>query len=156
MCVQQGCWGVDEHHTDQNHQNDGEGTHHLFGAIAQISAVDFRQTRAFIAQGNHASEIIVDGTGKDAAQHNPKERSRAELCSHNGPNDRANTRNIKELDEENAPGFHRHIVHAVGHGGGWGGALWVGTKRFFNKLSVNEIAYNQDGQCDKESNHRFE
>jgi hypothetical protein len=95
----------------------------------------------------------VNGTCKDAAQYNPKEGSRAELCSHNGSDDRTNARNIKELDEENAPRLHWNIVNAIGHSRGWRGALRVGTKEFFDECSVNEIAEDEDGQSDKESDH---
>jgi hypothetical protein len=97
----------------------------------------------------------VDSTGEDAAQHNPQKRSRAELRSHDGPDDGTYTRDIKELDEENAPGLHRHIVDAIGHGGGRCSPLWVGTKQLFNKFSINEIAENEYGQSDEKGSHRF-
>ena len=95
----------------------------------------------------------MDGTGKDASQHNPKEGGRAKLRSHDGADDGPNTRNVEELNEIDAPRLHRHVIHAVGHGGGGGGTLWVDAEDLLNELSVNEIAEQQHGKGNEKGCH---
>ena len=94
-------------------------------------------------------------TSEDAAQHNPKERSRAELCTHDGTDDGSDACNVKELDEIDAPRLHRNVVNAVGHGRGGCGTLRVDTEELLNELSVNEVSEDENGQSNKKCNHRW-
>ena len=106
-----------------------------------------------VAERDHAGEIVVDGTSEDATQHDPKEGSCAELSAHDGTDDGTYTSNVQELNQEDTPRLHRHVVDTIGHSDGRGGALRVDAEDLLDKLSVYKIAENEDGQSDKESNH---
>ena len=97
----------------------------------------------------------MDGTSKDATQYNPKEGCCAELRAHDSTDDGSDACDVQELNQEDAPRFHRHIVDTVGHSDGRSGALRVDAEDLLDKLSVYKIAENEDGQSDKESNHRW-
>ena len=98
--------------------------------------MDFGQTCTFVALRDHACQIVVDGTGENIAQHDPQERGCAELRAHDGTDDGTDACDVQELNQENPPGLHRHIVDAVSHGGGWGGALRVYAEDLLDELPI--------------------
>ena len=133
-----GC--LNEHSSHQNHQYYSEIAHKLLGAVAEVSAVELGQGAAVVAERHKSGDEVVHRTGEDAAENYPQERRRAELRTHDGSHYWAHAGDVEELDKENAPGFHRHIVHAVGHGGGGSGFGWVRAQNLFYYLGINEIS----------------
>lgn len=103
-------------------------------------------------QGEHTGKIVVHGTGKDTAEHNPQIGCRAELGSHDGTEDRPQPGYIEKLYHENLPGGQWDVIHSIGSRKGRCLAV-VGTKDAFDETSVNKIAGYQRQQAKGKCNH---
>lgn len=55
---------------------------------------------------------------------------------------------VEELDEKHLPGGHGHKVNAVGIEDGGGDALRVNAEDFFDEGAVDEVAADENGECD--------
>ena len=94
---------IDKHRAHHDQQQNREDQHHGFGRIAQVFADKRRKSGTLITHGEHAHEIIVNGTGKDTTQHNPQIGHRTELGTHDGTKDRTGTGNVQELNHKDFP-----------------------------------------------------
>ena len=97
----------------------------------------------------------MDGSAEDASDDNPDEAAGSVHGTQNGPEDRAETGNVEELDHEHFPGGHLYIIHAVGMSYGRGLAIGVGAESLLDEFAIDEIAENQQGQGDKKGYHRI-
>ena len=58
----------------QYHQKNCKTAHHLLGSYSQIATDDLRQAFTAITQREHTCQVIMYGSGKDTAEHNPQIR----------------------------------------------------------------------------------
>ena len=65
--VQDLCRRIHEHRSHHDQQEHREHEHHALGGVAQIAANQIRQTGSVVAHGEHTRQIVVYGTGEDAA-----------------------------------------------------------------------------------------
>ena len=117
----------------------GEHKHHLARGGAKSVADNLWKSRSTLAYGNHTAEIVMGGSGKDAAQNNPQISCRAKLCSHNGTKDRTCACNVQKLNHEYLPVGEHHEVNTVCLDNGRSISV-VRPKHRFDKLSIKEIA----------------
>ena len=139
--------------THQHHQNDRKHAHHLLGGHTQVAADKFGKALAIMTHGEHTGQIVMHGSRKDASQHNPQIRSRAELGTHDGTEDGTQSRNVEELNHEYLPSGHRDIVHSVGLGQG-GRLAVIRTEDPLHDTTVEKITGNQRQQTKGKCYHR--
>ncbi len=104
------------------------------------------QTDTAETEQYYARKEIMDCTGENTAENNPQKRRRAELRAHNRPENRPQTRDVQKLDQENAPRFHRNIIHTVLLRICRSGALLIYSKYPFGEPPINKIACNKKEQ----------
>lgn len=102
----------------------------------------------------HARQIVVHHTGKDAAQHYPQVRRRAELGPHDGAEDRSQSGNVEKLNHKYLPRGKRDVVHPVSHGQGRRLTV-VRAEDTLHKATINKIAGNQRQQAKCKCNHGY-
>ena len=85
----------------------------------------------------------MSGTGKDGAEYDPEIRGCAELCAHDGAEDRTYACNVKELDQVNLAGSHRDVVDAVLLGVAWGLVRRVCAEHVAHKPAIEHIAQHE-------------
>ena len=81
----------------------------------------------------------MDGTGKNAAQHNPQVGGRTELCAHDGSENGTRAGDVKKLNHKYLPIGKNDEVNTVGFGHG-GGNTVVGTENPLYETTVKQIA----------------
>ena len=143
---------VDKHSTEHDKQEYGERQQHLRRATAEILPHKLGQVAATIAHGEHASEIVVNGSGENAAEDNPQIRSRTKLGTHDGTKDGTCAGDVEKLYHEHFPVGHGDIVHAVGLCHGWRGTV-IGREYAFHEAAIYKIAHNKGSKRDKECYH---
>ena len=104
----------DDSHQDQ--QNHRKHPHELLEAVSEIAADHVRQALPLVADGQHSGKIVVNGTGEDAAEDDPDQRHRAVERAQNRTVDRPEPGDVQQLDEEDLPGRHNHVIHTIRHG----------------------------------------
>ena len=141
-----------KHGTHHHQQQYREHEHHLLGVAAQILAHQLRQSGTIMADTEHTTHIIVHGTGKDAAKHNPKISHRSIPGTHDGSKYRSSTGNIQELDHKDFPTRQHHKVNSVGFCHCWRRTV-VRTENMRHKFSIKEVAQYQGCQTNDETDH---
>ena len=136
---------IDEEGSHKHHHQHGEYHQRLTGTRTQIAACEFGKSLSVVSQREHTAHIVVDGTGKHAAQHNPQICCRTEPSSHDGAEDGACASNVQELYHEDAPARQHDVVYAVGLADGWGGTV-IGTKHSFHDTTIYHIAHDEGCQ----------
>ncbi len=145
-------WAVHEHGSHHDEQEDAEEEHHLLRGLPQVVAYQLGLVGSAVAHAEHAAQVVVGGTGEDAAQHNPKIGRRPELSAHDGSEDGARTGYVQELNHENLPARQHNEVHTVGLSHGRCGAV-VGAEDALYEASVEAITQNESHEAQCKSNH---
>lgn len=133
------------HHHEQQH---GKHKHHLFAALSEIVAHQFRQVGTSMSHTQHSAQIIVDRSGKHTAKHNPKVGLKTMPSSHDGSEDRSGAGDIEELYHEHLTTGEHDEVHSVGFDDS-GRRLIVAAKKVFNNPAINKIAHNQSQKAQR-------
>ncbi len=102
-----------EHGTYQDKQHHGAHPHHLTHSQAQLVAHYLRHRGSSLADGYHATQVVVHCTSKDAPKHYPQICCRTEQNAHDGTEYRPRARYVQELYEEHSPCSHGDVVHPV-------------------------------------------
>ena len=90
---------------------------------------------------------------QDGTKDDPQVHDRAPACAGQSAEDGAQTCDVQQLDEENTPGLHGHVVHAVRMD--YSGRLAViDVKNLLNELAVEEETDDQDSQGNQECNQK--
>ena len=129
---------IDEHRSHQDEQQHRDHQHHVLRGRAQIVADHLGQSRAVVAHGEHAAQIVVDGSSEDAAEDNPQIGRRTELRAHDGTEDGPRARDVEELDHEDLPSGHHDVVQPIGLADGGRHAV-VGAEYALNKAAVEDV-----------------
>ena len=144
---------VHENSADEDQEQEGKYEHDVLRDIAEVASDQDRQSASVIPERQHSGKVVVDGTGEDAPENDPQVCRRAELGSHDGPEDRTRTRDVEELDHEYSPGRHRDVIDSVRMGDRRGGAVLVRPENSFNDFSVEEVPYQKGQKADDKGNH---
>ena len=123
------------HHHQENHEDQHDGP----GSLSKITADDFRQGAAVVAQADHTAEIVVDGSGENAAEHYPDVTGWAEFGSHDRSEDRTRSGYVQELYHEHLPGWHRNVIHSVCLAYGRGDSRRIGAENPVYQFSIKDI-----------------
>ena len=107
---------VHKHRTHQHQYQQREAEHHGLGGFPEVLSYELGKTCAVIAERKHTAEVVVDRSGKYAAEHHPEVGGRSELRAHNGSEYRSRAGNVQELDHINLPARHCDEIHTVGLG----------------------------------------
>ena len=132
---------------DHDQQNQGEDDHELADALTEVAADDFRIGGTAVTQGHHAGEEVVHGTCENASEDYPEQGCGAVQRADNRTEYRAESRDVQELNEDEFPGGHGHIVHAVSFGHDWRGTAAVNTKDFFGDDTVDCVTRYKQAQA---------
>ena len=103
--------------------------------------------RRDVTQGHHAGEEVVHGTCENASEDYPEQGCGAVQRADNRTEYRAESRDVQELNEDEFPGGHGHIVHAVSFGHDWRGTAAVNTKDFFGDDTVDCVTRYKQAQA---------
>ena len=120
---------------------------------SEINADDLRNAAPVVPLRQHPRKIIVDAAREDSPEHNPEIDDRPPQSAGQRAEDRAEPRDVQQLNEERLPQRQRNIVHAVG---------MVDRRRLpfvrrqkpLNNLRVNGEPQNQSRKRDKKRNHK--
>ena len=145
-----GTLGEDD--TDHNQQDHGEDAHDGQHGLAQVDTGDLRDGCTFVAHGNHAGKVVVNTTGKDGTEDDPKINNGSEQSTVQSAEDGAQTGNVQQLDQEDSPALHGDEVNTVIDGDCRGFTV-VRSEDFIHILAVEDKANQQDGDCNDESKH---
>ena len=132
--------GDDEDRRNKHEQHDGEDAREHQRSASQFVPGYLGQCGTALAHAHHATEIIVDSTGKDASEDNPQIGGRTEKDAHDGTEDGACAGNVEKLDEIDLPCRKGHVVHTVGLGETRCRTAVVGAEHFFYQGAVDKIA----------------
>ncbi len=142
-----------EHRPHHHHQNNGEAPHKLLHARAQVAAGDLGDALPLVLDGEHARKIVVHAAREDGAQHNPQKSHRPPHGACHRPEDRAQSGDVKELDEKDLPPGHDHVIHAIGHGKGRGLAGIVHPEHPFHHPGIKNVAQDESKNRKKKGDH---
>ena len=129
-----------EDHAHQHQQHDRKQVHEVLGDRAQMFTDHGRHRGALGAYRQHAGEVVVHRTGKDAAEYDPEHGDRTIEGAEDRAEDGADAGDVEQLHQVDFLVRHGHIVHTVSHGDGGGGALGFRAKYPLDELAVNKIA----------------
>ena len=141
-----------KHSTHQNHQHHRKHTHHLLGTHTQITPDQLRQALTVMTHRQHPRQIIMHSPRKNTPQHNPQIRRSPELSPHDGPENRPQPGNVKELYHKNLPRRHRNIIHAIRPRQGRRLPV-IRTEYTLHHTPINKITGNQCQQAKCKCNH---
>ena len=110
---QQACRPRHEDSTDEYQQHYGEHAHDEQHRAAHVMADDLGNTLAILTQGNHSRKVVVDATGKNRTEDNPKVYRGPPKRTAQSTEDRAQASDVEQLDHENTPGRQGDVVNAV-------------------------------------------
>ena len=144
---------IHEDRADHDEQQHGEDEHETARLPAQIFSNQLGQTHAAVAQRKHGAEEIVDRTGEDAAEHNPKIGGSTELRPHDGAEDGTRSGNVEELNHEHFPAGQGNEINAIGFQRDRCRVGGVATKDTLHETAIENIAENQKQETDGKGNH---
>ena len=143
MLDQQLAGTEDEHDTHQQQQDDREIVHELLEAGPEKVTDDVGHAFAIGADRQQSGEIVVNRAGEDGADDDPDEGRGPIESAENRTEDRAETRDVENLDEENLGRRHTNVVDTVIHALGRDRAARIGTENAVDNCPIDEIAGNQ-------------
>ena len=114
--VEQSCRRRHENRTDEDEQHKGSNSHYQSHSLAQLVSDNLGQRDAPLPDANHATKIVVNGSGKNASKHYPKIGCGAKEDAHDCSENRACTCYVEELYQEHSPSWHWDEVHAISLG----------------------------------------
>ena len=138
--------------TDHNQQHHGEHTHYVLHGLAQVDAGDLGDGDAVIPLGQHTGEIVVDAAGKDRTEGDPQEYDRSPQCTLHGSEDRAQTSDIKKLDQKEFPLGHDYVVDTIVDSDCRCLSV-IRAENVIYEVAVNKVTSDQKCQTDEKTNH---
>ncbi|CCY01411.1 unknown [Prevotella sp. CAG:924] len=129
---------VDKHNTHHQQEEDRKDEHHTSGRRAKIVADKLGHVSSSMTHREHATQIIVHGTGKDTPEDDPQVSHRSIPRTHDGTKDRACSSNIEKLDHEHFPARKLDIIYTIGHGYSRCGTV-VGTEHALDNLAIEQV-----------------
>ena len=148
------CGLREEHRTDEDHQPGGKEPHDDLHAAAEVDPGRLGKTRAVVAQRDDPGDEVMRRTHEDAAEGDPQKRHRPVGRTEHGAENRAEPRNVEQLDQENAPPRQGHVIHAVVKAAAGRPGRRVDADEPFQIASIREICGHQQRQAHQKSNHR--
>ena len=146
------CRTIDEDRADHDEQEHDEDEEYLGSEASQKLLHECGQVTSAMAHGEHAREVVVGGSGKDAAEDDPQIGRWTKLRAHDGTKDGARAGNVEKLDHEHLPIGHGNIVQPVGLRHGRSHPV-VGDKDALHETSINNVAQDKGHQTDQKSYH---
>ena len=147
-----GAHGKDGAHHDEQHH--AEHPHDVLHAAAQVDTGDLRDGRTLVTLREHPGEVVVDAAGEDGAEGDPQEDAGAPQGAGQCAEDGAQAGDIQQLDQEQLPLGHDHVVHPVVDADG-GGLPVIRAEGAVNHFAVDKVAGNQQGQTHKKTYHKY-
>ena len=144
----------EEHRPHEDHQPGGKEPHDELHAAAEVDPGRLGKARAVVAQGNDPGDKIMGRTHKDTTESDPQKRDRTVGRTEHGAENRAEPRNVEQLDQENAPPGQGHVVHAVVKAAAGRRGRRVDADEPFQIAPIGEICGHQQRQTHQKSNHR--
>ena len=144
------CGAVDEHGAHEQEHQHREYQHHLLGAVAEVTAHEFRQARSAVSEGKHPRKVIMHRARENASEHYPEVGRRPELGTHDSAEDRPRARDIQELDHEHLPRGHWDEIHPVRLADRRCGPVRIRSEDPVYEFSVKRVAQNQGEDAEKE------
>ena len=142
QCFQYDGRTVNKHHSYHDEEQDGEDKHNLACESAKVTADKLGQPYSAMTDRQHTAEIVVHGSGKNAAEDNPQIGHRTIPRSHDGTKDRTSAGNVQELYHKDFPTGHDDVIHTISLGYSRSGPV-VGPHDMLNKFTVEQVAYDQ-------------
>ena len=105
-----------------------------------------------MTHGEHATEIVVNCSGKDASKDNPQVGCRSELSTHDGTKDGARSRNVQELNHKHLPVGKNDVVQAVSLSHSRSNTV-VRAKHVGHKSTIKQITQNKSNEAQRKCNH---
>ena len=143
---------IDEHHAHHDQQKHRENQHHAHGRLAEVVPHDFGLSGTVVTNREHSAQIVVDGSGENAAQDYPHIGHRPVPRTHDGTENRTRAGNVQKLNHENLPSRKHHEIYSVGLCNGGRRAV-VGAENTLHETSIEKIACNQRTQGNEKCNH---
>ena len=141
------CRTIHEHRAEHDEQEHGEHQQHLRCGSAEIAPNEFGQVATAVAHREHAHEVVVNGSGEDAAEDYPEICRGSKLGAHDCTEDRSGASDVEELYHEHLPIRHRDIVQTIGLRHGWRNTV-VGCEDALHEASVDKVAQHKGCQTD--------
>ena len=96
----------------------------------------------------------MNAAGEDGAEGNPQEHAGPPQGAGQRAEDGAQSGDVQQLDQEQLPLGHDHVVHPVVDADG-GGLPVIRAEGAVNHFAVDKVAGNQQGQTHKKTYHKY-
>ena len=102
-----------EHGTNHDQKDNREYTHDVVHDRPKVNTGNLGDRCAVVSLGQHAGEIVMNGTGKNSTECDPQEHDRSPQSTLHGTEDRAEAGDVQQLYQEQLPCGHDNIVNAI-------------------------------------------